>query len=237
MEVGDGIDLADGTWSFDQAASRFDVHIGRSIPNLDQQRDFVARLSRFFLHPGSLAYELGVSTGRLAEQVLARVAGRDLRYVGLDDAPAMIAQARHNLASDARFEGMVADVTGCDFEPAALMISFYTLQFVPAPRRAALLARIRDAITPGGALILFEKTLASHPRIQDLLGQVYAEYKLEQGFTADEILNKARSLQGILDPGSSAWNLALLRQCGFGAVETIYRNYCFEGYLAIKDPT
>lgn len=237
MEVGNGIDLADGVWSFDQAASSFDDHIGRSIPDLDQQRDFVGRLSRFFLHPGALAYELGVSTGRLAEQILNRVPGRALRYVGLDDAPAMIAQASRNLAADTRFEAAVADVTRFDFEPAALFVCFYTLQFVPAPRRAELLARMRDALAPGGALVLFEKTLASHPRIQDLLSQIYAEYKLEQGFTADEVLNKARSLQGILEPRSSAWNLELLRRCGFSAVDIIYRNHCFEGYLALKDPT
>lgn len=236
MEVGDGIQLSGGAWSFDRAASNFDGHIARSIPDLPQQRDFVARLAAFFLHPGARAYELGVSTGRLAEKVLGRIPNRQLRYIGLDDSSAMIEQAGHNLAADLRFHGEVADVAGYSYEPAALVLSFYTLQFVPAPAREALLQRIYHAITPGGALVLFEKTLASDPRIQDLLGQIYMDYKLDQGFTPEEILNKAGSLRGILDPRTSAWNLALLRRCGFAAVEIIYRNYCFEGYLAIKDP-
>ena len=117
-----------------------------------------------------------------------------------------------------------------------MVLSFYPLQFVPAPAREALLQRIYRAITPGGALVLFEKTLASDPRIQELLGQIYIDYKLDQGFTPEEVLNKAGSLRGILDPRTSAWNLGLLRRCGFAVVEIIYRNHCFEGYLAIKDP-
>ena len=237
MDVGDGIRLPGGAWSFGQAASNFDEHIARSIPELVQQRDFVARLAPFFLHEGARAYELGVSTGRLAEKILGRVANRELRYIGLDDTPAMIEQARHNLAADARFRAEVADVAGYGFEPAALVLSFYTLQFVPAAAREGLLQRIHRALTPGGALVLYEKTLASDSRIQDLLGQIYFDYKLDQGFTPEEILNKARSLRGVLDPRTSAWNLALLRRCGFGAVEVIYRNHCFEGYLAIKDPS
>lgn len=236
MEVGDGIRLSGGAWSFDQAASNFDGHIARSIPDLPGQRDFVARLAAFFLHPGATAYELGVSTGRLAEQVLGRVPGRQLRYMGLDDSSAMIDLARNNLAADPRFHAEVADVASYAYEPAGLVLSFYTLQFVPAPAREALLQRICRAITPGGALVMFEKTLASDPRIQDLLGQIYIDYKLDQGFTPEEVLNKAGSLRGILDPRTSAWNLGLLRRCGFAAVEIIYRNHCFEGYLAIKDP-
>lgn len=233
--VGDGIQLPDGVWNFDQAVPNFDGHIERSIPDLSRQRDFVARLATFFLHPGAKAYELGVSTGRLAEKVLGRLPGRQLCYIGLDDSPAMIAQAQRNLAADPRFQGEVADISDYAYRPAALVLSFFTLQFVPASAREALLQRIYQAITPGGALVLFEKTLASDPRIQDLLGQVYTDYKLEQGFTAEEILNKAGALRGILDPRTSAWNLGLVRRCGFAAVEIIYRNYCFEGYLAIKD--
>lgn len=235
MDVGDQIQLTGSSWSFDEAAAGFDEHVSRSVCQLAEQREMVARLARFFLHPHARVYELGVSTGRLAGAVLGRSADRTICYVGLDISSTMVAHARKNLASDPRFTAEIADIVNYRFEPAALVLSYYTLQFMPVGKREELLRKVYSALTPGGALVLYEKTLASHPLLQDMLGQLYVDFKLEQGFSPDQILNKAKSLQGILDPRSSDWNISLLRRCGFGIVESIFRNHCFEGYLAIKE--
>jgi len=235
MKVGDSIELQCDSWSFDDAAANFDDHIARSVPQVVSQREFIARLARFFLPENARIYELGVATGRLAERVLARSRGRELRYVGLDNSPAMLALARRNLAADSRFSAELDDVATYSFEPATLILSYYTLQFVPAGARADLLRRIFQALTPGGAFVLYEKTLATNARVQDLMTQLYTEFKLEQGFSAEEVINKAHTLQGIADPRSSAWNLSMLREAGFAAVDIVFRDHCFEGYLAIKD--
>lgn len=237
MNVGDGIELTGDSWAFDEAVANFDQHVIRSVPQLAEQRELVARLARFFLHQDARVYELGVSTGRLAEAVLRYSADRKISYVGLDISTAMVRQAQANLAADPRFTAETSDILDYPFEPAALVLSYYTLQFVPVGEREPLLRRIYSALNSGGALVLYEKTLAAHPLVQDLMGQLYAGFKLEQGFSPDEIFNKAKSLQGIADPRSSDWNKALLRRCGFGIVETIFRNHCFEGYLAIKEST
>ena len=47
-----------------------------------------------------------------------------------------------------------------------MIVSYYTLQFVPLRARGALVARIHDALAPGGTLVLFEKVLASSARNQ-----------------------------------------------------------------------
>jgi tRNA (cmo5U34)-methyltransferase len=235
LGVGDGIALTSDSWNFDQAAAHFDRHVSRSVPQLEEQREYVARLARFFAHDGARIYELGVSTGRLAETVLRSVAGRRISYVGLDISSAMAARARANLEHDPRFCALEADVLQFPFEPAALVLSYYTLQFLPVARREELLRRVHAALQPGGALVLYEKTLAGHPLVQDMQAQLYAEFKLAQGFAPEEVLNKARSLKGIADPRGSDWNKAMLRRCGFGVVESVFRNHCFEGYLAIKD--
>ena len=235
MNVGDGIQFTSSTWNFEDAAEGFDGHIARSVPQVEEQRRFVARLSRFFLPEGALAYELGVSTGRLAEQVLAQVEGRALRYVGLDQASAMVQQAAANLAGDPRFQAEEADVASYAFEPASLVLSYYTLQFVPAHLRPGLLSRIHAALVPGGALVLYEKVMATDPRVQDLLAQLYVEFKLDHGFSPEEVVNKTRALQGVSDPRSSGWNQDQLRRAGFGVVEPLFRSHCFEGLLAIKD--
>lgn len=237
MNVGDSIRLEGKSWNFDQAATNFDQHVIRSVPQLAEQREFVARLARFFLHKDARVYELGVSTGRLAQAVLRHIDDRQVSYIGLDISTEMVKHARANLETDPRFTAEVADILSYQLKPAALVLSYYTLQFVPVGQREELLQKIHSALTPGGALVVYEKTLAAHPLVQDMLGQLYSDFKLEQGFSPDEVINKAKSLQGIVDPRSSDWNKALLQRSGFGIVESIFRNHCFEGYLAIKEST
>lgn len=232
--VGDGIHLAGTSWNFDQAAASFDQHVIRSIPQLTEQREFVARLARFFLRKDALVYELGVSTGGLAEAVLRHIDERQIAYIGLDISTAMVQQAGHRLAGDARFSAEVCDILGYQFAPAALVLSYYTLQFVAVGQREASLRRIHAALTPGGALVVYEKTIAADPRVQEMMSQLYCDFKLDQGFSAEEVLNKTKSLQGLMEPCTSEWNKALLKRSGFSVVETIFRNHCFEGYLAIK---
>ena len=90
MNVGDGIRLAGTSWNFDEAATGFGRHVTRSVPQMAEQREYVARLARFFAHDNARIYELGVSTGRLAEAVLRQCADRQISYVGLDVSAAML---------------------------------------------------------------------------------------------------------------------------------------------------
>ncbi len=235
MDVGSEIQLQHETWSFADAIDNFDAHILQSIPNCQEQREYIATLSRFFLHADARAYEIGVSTGQLAKAVLARTPERSLSYFGLDVEPVMIEAAERNLAADARFSASIANAVDYSFEAATLVISYYTLQFIPLSERKRLVQRIYDALRPGGAFILYEKTIAENARLQDMLTQLYYDFKTEQGLSAEAILNKAVSLRGISMPLSLEGNRQLLLEVGFNSVELVYRNYCFAGYLAIKD--
>ena len=67
-----------------------------------------------------------------------------------------------------------------------------------------------------------------------MVSQVYLDFKLEQGFRSDAIINKSRSLKGVMEPFSSAGNMQLLKRAGFKDIVTIFKFACFEGILAIK---
>ena len=236
MDVGSEITLRQETWSFADSLAQFDQHILQSIPCCQEQREYVAALARFFLHSGAQAYEIGVSTGALAEAVLARLPDRPFRYTGLDLEPEMVARARERLQHDPRFEAQEGEATRFAFAPAELVISYYTLQFIPLPERQRLLRRIYDSLNPGGALILYEKTLGDNARVQDMLTQLYFDFKASQGLSPAAILNKAISLRGISQPVSLEQNRELLEQAGFNEIELIFRAHCFAGFLALKPP-
>lgn len=234
MNVGTGIQLPADTWNFADAVKSFDEHIAQSVPHCQEQRDYVAALSRFFLHENARIIEIGVSTGRTALAILDRVSGRSITYQGIDVEPGMVATAQRNLADDPRFSASVADAVGFDFASCALVVSYYTLQFIPRRERRTLLRRIFAALEPGGAFILYEKTLAGTARAQDAVDQLYREFKAGQGLTAEEIFMKARSLQGVADPLTVEGNRDELLAAGFADVELIFRSHCFAGFLALK---
>ena len=86
----------------------------------------------------------------------------------------------------------------------------------------------------GGAFIIFEKVRGSDARFNDYMTQIYNDFKLKNGFSEEEIINKTKSLKGVLEPFSTKGNYDLLKRAGFKDVITIFKWNNFEGILAIK---
>ena len=100
--------------------------------------------------------------------------------------------------------------------------------------RQRLFDKIYNSLKWGGALLFFEKVRSCDARFQDIMTNMYTEYKLNNGYTPDEIMGKTKSLKGILEPFSTQGNLELLKRAGFVDFMTVMKYVCFEGFLAIK---
>lgn len=234
-DTGDGITADNGRWSFaGSTAVRFDAHVHKSVPGYADGHRLVANLSDWFVGAGSVVYDLGCSTGALVATLAHRHADLPVRFVGLDIEPDMVAAARSRTAHLPNVDIRHADITAHTWEPADLAVAYYTLQFVDPERRALVVEQIHQALRPGGAFLLFEKVTAPDARLQDIAAQLYVEHKLSVGFSPAEIIGKSRSLKHALRPWSSERNADMLRAAGFGHIMTIYKNICFEGFLAIK---
>lgn len=235
LSVGDEISAANGRWNFGGAVSEtFDAHVGRSVPFYDEGHDLVAKLSDFFLQEGSTCYELGCSTGRLTEMLGSRNADRDVSIVGIDIVPEMTDKARERCAHLPNVEIVTDDLVDVDLRPADLIVAYYTLQFVRPKNRQLVIDRLYQALNWGGALVLFEKVRGPDARFQDIATALYTDFKLDQGFEPDEIVGKARSLKGVLEPFSTQGNIDMLTRAGFVDVTTVMKYVCFEGFLAVK---
>ena len=86
----------------------------------------------------------------------------------------------------------------------------------------------------GGAFLFFEKVRYNDARFQDIFTTLYNDYKMQMGYTPEEILNKTRSLKGILEPFSTQGNIDMLKRSGFKDITTIIKDISFQGFLAIK---
>ncbi len=234
--TGQNITAGEADWTFGgQTPGAFTEHIQQSVPFYDTGHELVAKLSDYFVKNQSVCYDLGTSTGVLAGKLARRHTRRPgTQWVGIDIEPAMIQQARAENGGLDNIEFVVDDITLYPYLSSDLITAYYTIQFVPPAVRQDLFNRVFKALNWGGAFILFEKVRACDARFQDIIQTLYTDYKLDQGYSPTEIINKARSLKGILEPFSTQGNLDLLKRAGFVDLITVFKYLCFEGFLAIK---
>ena len=229
------IEAANSAWTFDDIAGEFDAHIESSVPLYRQGHRLIAELAPFFLPRGGQVVEVGCSTGNLAASLLSANSGReDIRYLGIDPVDSMVVQAQEKLRHDSRASFICDELANLQLPPANLVIAYYTMQFIPPNARQQAFDQLYASLQWGGALVLFEKVRAPDARFQDIANQLYSDYKLDNGFSEQAIINKSRSLKGVLEPFSSQGNLDLLARAGFVDVMTIAKWVNFEGFLAIK---
>lgn len=81
-----------------------------------------------------------------------------------------------------------------------------------------------------------EKVLAEEGRFNDMWVELYWDFKKGQGLTDDQILQKARSIRGVLRPITLTEHISMLKMIGFSSIDVFFKWYNFAGILAIKTP-
>ena len=114
------------------------------------------------------------------------------------------------------------------------IISFFSIQFIHPKHRQTVIDKIYKSLNWGGAFLFFEKVRYNDARFQDIFTTLYNDYKLDMGYTPEEIINKTRSLKGVMEPFSTKGNIDMLERAGFVDITTVVTDICFKGFLAIK---
>jgi tRNA (cmo5U34)-methyltransferase len=236
MKVGHNIKADNAGWSFGgEVPNTFVEHIRQSVPLYEEGHELVCQISDYFVSDTSTIYEMGVSTGELLKKLALHHGARpSARFIGMDVEAAMTQKARAHTADVPNITILDEDARVFPFEKADLIVSYYTMQFVPPRDRQMLFDKIYAALNWGGAFILFEKVRAPDARFQDMMVTLYNDFKLAQGFSTEEIVQKTRSLKGVMEPFSTEGNRDLLKRAGFVDQMSVCKYICFEGFLAIK---
>lgn len=238
--AGDAISTMPSSWTFDSqnVVDNFDNHVSKSVPLYSQAHELIRKTSDFFLQSNKTVLDIGCSTGHLLASLHDRHLDKDtLQFFGLDPSSQMIeACSKRYGALAPRLNFLNQGLLDCELEPGSVTFatSVYTFQFIPPAIRQDCFDKVYRSLSWSGAFLLFEKVRAPDARFQDIMSQIYTEYKLDQGYTSSQILTKSRSLKGILEPFSSAANIDYLKRAGFQDVMTIFKYCSFEGFLAIK---
>jgi len=236
MKVGQGISTERANWNFNkEVAESFDEHVEKSVPLYNEGHELVCYLSDFFCHNDSTCYELGAATGGLIKKLaLYNEHKPGIQWIGIDCEQPMVNEATENCKDVSNIEIVCDDVLLHDYQKSDFIVAYYTIQFIPPRLRQELFNTIYERLNWGGAFVLFEKVRGPDARFQDMITSIYTDFKLRNGYTADEVVNKSQSLKGVLEPFSTQGNLGLLERAGFIDIMTIMKYCCFEGFLAIK---
>ncbi len=135
--------------------------IKRSVPGYPTIVENIGVLGAQFAQPNSVLYDLGCSLGAVTQSLRRHVRNDGCRVIRVDNSHAMIERCSEYLhAQDAMYQELLpvelieADILALDLQPTSLVAMNFTLQFVAPDQRLGLLRRIRQALLPGGALIL-----------------------------------------------------------------------------------
>ena len=231
---GDNINVSNANWQFSgEMVEHFEEHVERSVPLYKEGHELVVKLSDYFVKEDSFCYELGSSTGVLSSKLAKHHAFRGAKFVGIEIEEDMVKKA-NELYKAENLSFLCEDMTTTTLEKADLIVSYYTIQFIHPKLRQQLIDKIYEALNWGGAFIMYEKVRANDARFQDIISGLYLEYKLEQGYSESEIIAKAKSLKGVLEPFSTEGNIEMLKRAGFVDILSVQKYMNFEGFLVIK---
>lgn len=237
MEVkntGDNINAKNASWSFSgEVPKQFEDHVSKSVPLYNEGHDLILKVSDFFLSEDSICYDIGCSTGLLLDK-LAERHDKEIQFIGLDIEPDMISFAKEFHQNKPNISLEESNILEFDFQKSDLIIAYYTIQFIKPRVRQLIFDKIYESLNWGGALMLFEKVRSPDARFQDVSTLLYTDFKIDNGYSAENIIAKSKSLKGVLEPFSTQGNLDLMQRAGFVDIMSIMKYVCFEGFLAIK---
>lgn len=183
-------------WTFKTpvVAEAFDQHVREQLPWYELTTKVVTHIARHYIPEGGLVYDIGASTGNIGLALAPTLEARNAHLVAVDNSPEM--------AKIYRGPGVfvVDDAEAMEYEPCDLVVCFLCLMFIRPRYRRALVTRLVDALNPGGALIIFDKSVpvCGYPSV--VMQRLALAGKAEAGVPADEILKKELSLSGVQRP-------------------------------------
>jgi tRNA (cmo5U34)-methyltransferase len=232
--AGDNIKVENSGWRFNgDMVENFEKHISKSVPLYKEGHELIIKISDYFVKNDSICYEIGSSAGTLLSKISEHHKSKKSNFIGIEIEQDMVDKSNELYrASNLKF--VCNDINILELKKTDLLISYYTMQFIHPKFRQELVNKIYNSLNWGGAFMFFEKVRASDARFQDIMTGIYMDYKLEQGYSPDDIVAKSRSIKGILEPFSTQGNIDMMARAGFTDVLSIMKYGPFEGFLAIK---
>ena len=150
-----------GDFTFDErVAEVFPDMIQRSVPGYSNILSAIGMLAERFVKPYSNIYDLGCSLGAATLSMRRNITQEGCQIIAVDNSSAMVERCKLHInayRSDTPVNVIEADIRDIEIDNASVVVLNFTLQFLSADDRYALLENIYKGLRPGGILIISEK--------------------------------------------------------------------------------
>lgn len=211
-------------FSFD-TIENFDEHIDKSIPNYKLLQEAIVSLSEFVVQPNTAIVDLGCSTGKLLNAI-----PHNGEKIGIDISSNLLPKSDKNIKF---IKKDIRDVVWALMPNISLVMSIFTLQFVPKEDRLKIVEMIFHSLEEGGAFIWAEKVVCKSGWQQELMTFSHYDYK-KNFFTNQEIMDKEHDLRQIMKCNTSKENESIAKLAGFEESQLIWKFFNFECWVFIK---
>lgn len=223
-------------WEFDEEVTNvFDDMLARSIPGYSNMRNLVHKLTLKYAKKDTIIMDLGCSTGEAIRKSVEKL--NDNFFVGLEVSAPMRRKAQESFKKFNNVEIINQDLReglpSYD-KKISVILSVLTIQFTPIEYRLNIIKNIYQSLSKDGVFIFVEKVLGETAEIDNTFVELYYDLKGENGYTQEKIQKKRKSLEGVLVPVTSSWNIELLKKAGFEDIDCFWRDLNFAGYIAVK---
>lgn len=186
----------EGKWTFESesVADAFDDHVREQLPWYDLATGAVEHIARHYIPDGGLVYDIGASTGNIGKAISSILISRNAQLIAVEKSVEM--------AKEYSGPGtlIVEDALSMKFETFDFGVLFLSAIFMPPNKRTDFLKRFKDALSPGGAIVMVERMEAGAGYISTINARMTLSNKLKAGASADNIIAKELSLSGIQRP-------------------------------------
>lgn len=205
-------------WSFKRldVADAFDAHVREQLPWYDLATGAMVHVARHYIPHGGTVYDIGASTGNVGRALEPVLSARGARLLALDDSE----QMRSVYSGPGEF--VVADAVTHDYEPFDVAVAFLTFMFIKPAQRRTLVAKLRERVKFGGAIIIFDKAPLATGYAGTIMWRLALAGKIAQGVDAESVIAKELSLAGVQRPVSAYL---------FGSAVEFFRFGDFAGWL------
>ncbi len=213
--------------------------IKRSVPGYTTIIGMIGDFARRYNQNATRCYDLGCSLGAATLSIRHNITAENCAIVAVDNSQAMINQAEKLIRRDnssAPVSLICDDINTIEIKNASLVVLNFTLQFIPVTARERLIEKIYNGLVPGGVLILSEKVAFEDKSHNQLMIDLYHDFKRANGYSDLEIAQKRESLENVLIPETLASHKNRLKKVGFTDADVWFQCFNFASMIAQKSP-
>ncbi len=230
----------------DEVVNVFPDMITRSVPGYNTILGMISDLAGRYVQANSTCYDLGSSLGAASLAMRGGIEADNCQIISVDNSKAMIARCEKVVSASTNnavkenespltpITLYCSDIEDVSIENSSMVVLNFTLQFIPLEKRLALLQKIYDGLLPNGVLLLSEKVVFDDKPHQQLMTDLYHNFKRANGYSDLEIAQKRTALEEVLKPETLEYHKERLKAVGFNSADTWFQCMTFASLIAIK---